>query len=60
VHHDTTDVGVAAWLLSRVADSGCDLVVMGGYEHARARERVMGGATREMLEAMTVPVLMSH
>lgn len=60
VHHETTDVNVAAWLLSRVADSGCDLVVMGGYEHSQLRERVLGGATREMLEAMTVPVLMSH
>jgi nucleotide-binding universal stress UspA family protein len=33
---------------------------MGAYGHARVREMVLGGATRTLLEAMTVPVLMSH
>jgi nucleotide-binding universal stress UspA family protein len=33
---------------------------MGAYGHARAQERLLGGVTRTMLEAMTVPVLMSH
>lgn len=47
-------------LLSQVADVGADLIVMGGYGHARAREFVLGGVTSTMLEAMTVPVLMSH
>jgi nucleotide-binding universal stress UspA family protein len=60
VHQESTDVRVGEWLLSRVADSGCDLVVMGGYAHARVREMVLGGVTRSMLAAMTVPVLMSH
>ncbi|HVA13274.1 MAG TPA: universal stress protein [Stellaceae bacterium] len=47
-------------ILSRVADLGCDLVVMGGYEHSRTRELILGGATRGVLQQMTVPVLMSH
>lgn len=47
-------------LLSQASDVEADLVVMGGYAHPRAREYVLGGATRTMLEAMTVPVLMSH
>ena len=47
-------------LLSHAADSGADLLVMGGYGHARWRELVMGGATRTILKSMTVPVLMSH
>ena len=47
-------------LLSQASDVGADLVVMGGYAHPRAREYVLGGATRTMFEAMTVPVLMSH
>jgi nucleotide-binding universal stress UspA family protein len=47
-------------LLSQVADSGADLLVMGAYGHARWRELVMGGATRTILHSMTVPVLMSH
>jgi nucleotide-binding universal stress UspA family protein len=47
-------------LLTQVADSGADLLVMGAYGHARWRELVMGGATRTILHSMTVPVLMSH
>ena len=37
-----------------------DLIVMGGYGHARWTERILGGATRGLLATMTVPVLMSH
>ena len=33
---------------------------MGGYGHSRAREVLLGGATRGVLKSMTVPVLMSH
>jgi nucleotide-binding universal stress UspA family protein len=47
-------------LLSRVADIGADLVVMGAYGHSRAQEWVFGGATRTILTSMTVPVLMAH
>jgi nucleotide-binding universal stress UspA family protein len=55
-----TGIDVGAQILSRAADNGSDLIVMGGYGHARIRELVLGGATRTLLEAMTVPVLMSH
>ncbi len=54
------DTDVANTILSHVADSSADLVVMGGYGHSRLREFVLGGATRGMLSAMTVPTLMSH
>jgi nucleotide-binding universal stress UspA family protein len=54
------DVPMGDMLLSRVSDLGADLVVMGAYGHPRWQELVMGGATRSMLESMTVPVLMSH
>jgi nucleotide-binding universal stress UspA family protein len=54
------DVDVAGQILSRAADTSADLIVMGGYGHSRLRELVLGGVTRTMLEAMTVPVLMSH
>jgi nucleotide-binding universal stress UspA family protein len=47
-------------LLSHAADLDADLIVMGAYGHSRVRERVLGGATRALLETMTVPVLMSH
>jgi nucleotide-binding universal stress UspA family protein len=51
---------VASTILSFAADSSTDLVVMGGYGHSRLREFVLGGATRGMLESMTVPTLMAH
>jgi nucleotide-binding universal stress UspA family protein len=54
------DVGIGDTILSRAADSGADLIVMGGYGHSRAHEFVLGGATRTLLRHMTVPVLLSH
>jgi nucleotide-binding universal stress UspA family protein len=51
---------VGAQILSRAADQGADLIVMGAYGHSRVRELVLGGVTRTILESMTVPVLMSH
>ncbi|HVN35734.1 MAG TPA: universal stress protein [Casimicrobiaceae bacterium] len=55
-----SDIAIGERLLSRAADLSSDLIVMGGYAHARLRELVLGGVTRTMLERMTVPVLMSH
>jgi nucleotide-binding universal stress UspA family protein len=37
-----------------------DMIVMGGYGHSRLREWMLGGATRDMLAAADIPVLMSH
>jgi nucleotide-binding universal stress UspA family protein len=54
------DIDVASTILSYAADSGADMIVMGGYGHSRLREFVFGGVTRAILDAMTVPVLMSH
>lgn len=47
-------------LLSIAADESLDLLVMGGYGHSRLQESLLGGVTRDMLRAMTIPVLMSH
>jgi nucleotide-binding universal stress UspA family protein len=47
-------------ILNHVSDAGSDLIVMGGYGHNRLREFVLGGVTRELLQSMTAPVLMSH
>ena len=54
------DIDITSTILSRAADLGADLIVMGGYGHSRLREFVLGGATRGILASMTVPVLMSH
>jgi nucleotide-binding universal stress UspA family protein len=54
------DLTVADAVLSYAADSGTNLIVMGGYGHSRMREFVLGGMTRDILASMTVPILMSH
>lgn len=54
------EASVAQTILNEVSDQGADLVIMGGYGHSRLRELVLGGVTREILGAMTVPVLMAH
>lgn len=54
------DASIAELLLSHAADMNANLIVMGGYGHTRAYELLLGGVTRTMLGAMTVPVLMSH
>ena len=54
------DIAIQDALLSYAADSGADLMVMGGYGHSRLREFILGGVTRGILASMTVPVLMSH
>ncbi|MXQ09449.1 universal stress protein [Alphaproteobacteria bacterium GH1-50] len=43
-----------------VGETGADMVVMGAYGHSRFREAILGGATRNMLEGATIPVLMAH
>ena len=51
---------MASTILSHAADTSADFIVMGGYGHSRLREFILGGATRGMLSAMTLPTLMSH
>ena len=55
-----TDISVGDEILSRVADAGADLLVMGAYGHSRMRELVFGGVTRHIARHMTVPTLFSH
>jgi nucleotide-binding universal stress UspA family protein len=62
VPEETTRGGLAISdiLLSRAADLAADLIVAGGYHHSPLREALIGGVSRELLQHMTVPVLMSH
>lgn len=50
----------AETLLTEARAMGCDLIIMGGYGHARIRELMFGGATRDLLETADVPLLLSH
>jgi nucleotide-binding universal stress UspA family protein len=56
----TADIDVSNAILSYAADCAGDFIVMGGYGHSRLREFVLGGATRGILQSMTIPVLMAH
>lgn len=47
-------------LLHAVAELDGHYVVMGAYGHSRLRETVLGGVTRELIEATTVPLLLAH
>jgi nucleotide-binding universal stress UspA family protein len=63
VHCDTlatTPTQAGEMLLSRAADLGADLMVMGCFGHSRGRELVLGGASRTVLQSMTLPVLKAH
>jgi nucleotide-binding universal stress UspA family protein len=54
------DIDVDDVILSRGADMSADLIVMGGYGRSRVRELILGGATRGILDHMTIPVIFSH
>jgi nucleotide-binding universal stress UspA family protein len=54
------EISVGDEILSRLADMGADLLVMGAYGHSRMREMVFGGVTRHIAHHMTVPTLLSH
>lgn len=49
-----------AQILAEVRLKGCDMLIMGGYGHSRFREKILGGATRNIFDNMPVPVLMAH
>lgn len=54
------EISVGDEILSRIADRGSDMLVIGGFGHSRVRELVFGGVTRQILAHMTEPVLMTH
>lgn len=47
-------------LQSHCVRDGRDLLVTGAFGHSRAREFVLGGVTRSILDDTKLPVLMSH
>ena len=67
-HRVKAEVAVLAKTQPRIADiltrfvteRGCDALVMGAYGHSRLREAMLGGATRDMLSQVPLPLLMAH
>jgi nucleotide-binding universal stress UspA family protein len=60
VERMVTSLRFADALLDRAEALGSELLVMGGYGHARAREHLLGGVTRSVLVQAKIPVLMAH
>jgi nucleotide-binding universal stress UspA family protein len=58
--NENVHIAPAEWLLSKAANCGADLLVMGAYGHNRLTELILGGVTRSVMRQMTLPVLMSH
>ena len=54
------DVPISDLLLSRATDLDADMIIAGAYHHSPLREALLGGVSRDLLEHMTVPILMSH
>ena len=57
---DISDAEAGAEILKRAEAKKADLIVMGAFGRSRFREWILGGATRHVLEHMTVPVFMAH
>ena len=57
---DSGGRSAADTIMAEADATGADLVVMGGYAHSRLRELVFGGATRDLLRASQIPLLMAH
>ena len=52
------DAGTA--LMNHCIETVADLLVMGAFGHSRARELVLGGATRSVLDHPLLPILVAH
>jgi len=47
-------------IMRQAHEANADMLVMGAYGHARVREFVLGGATRNVVADPTLPVFLSH
>ncbi len=47
-------------LIAEAERRKADLIVMGGYSHARLRERLLGGVTYVLMHDSPVPLLIAH
>jgi nucleotide-binding universal stress UspA family protein len=54
------DVSTSDAILGQAAEMNADLIVMGAYGHARLREIILGGVTRDLLKQSGVPLFLAH
>lgn len=60
VRRSRGDASSADEIMDHAARTAADLIVAGGYGHARTTEQVFGGVTRSLYEKTRIPVLFSH
>lgn len=60
ISHRDADPDVARQLLELCSDRHPSYCVMGAYSHARIRETLFGGVTRQMLAESPVPLILGH
>jgi nucleotide-binding universal stress UspA family protein len=60
VRFQAEDQSIGAALVARAHAAGADLLVMGAFTHGSVAELILGGATRDVLAAADMPVLMRH
>ncbi|WP_374764103.1 universal stress protein [Yunchengibacter salinarum] len=51
---------VADRLIAEADRLGADMVVIGAYSHARWREMILGGVTRDLVADCPLPIFMAH
>jgi nucleotide-binding universal stress UspA family protein len=56
VMRPSLSASAGAAILDYAKHVGADLVVAGGYGHSRLRERMLGGATRDLLHTTSLPL----
>ena len=57
---ERSEAAIAATLVGLARDVGANLLVTGVYGHSRYREWFAGGVSRDLLDKVTVPLLLAH
>ena len=57
---DSAGTTVGQAIVSEAQDFGADLIIKGAFTHSRLRQLVFGGATSEIFNHATCPVIMCH
>lgn len=60
VPFQASDAEAGTKLIQAAKEANADLLVMGAYGRSAWRESIFGGATRDVLKSMRIPVVMAH
>ena len=57
---DAEDCPIGVTIQEHAIKRGAQFLVMGGFGHSRVRDFVLGGATKDVLNDLRIPVLLAH